>query len=768
MASLIQLSDSNATVYISSAFFGQLRTIRDIGGSLTTSNTITVSKVGGTFSDGTTVQTIDTPYATLTVNPSTGRIAHAFPFRYNEEVSTTSITVTGSMNIFGTSQIFDNLVASNISSSGFFDASAIQVGSLNPVILSNTASTVRNLGQFYTSSVHIPVDKLQENSYIFNTDLFSTVENLPYVSTNSLQSTIEGLGTFGYISQSQITSTVTGINSNYMNSSNLLSTVKGLGSSGYVSSTDFLSTFSNYQAGLVYGETYTSTVAGLGTSGYVSTTDLVSSVQGLATFGYISTSWLVSTTQAFQSNIEGAAATALYLSTAQGLGQTYMSTPQLTSTHTGLLTSNASILASTVAGLGTAGYISTTQITSTLTNLGSLSYISTPELTVAVSGTFTATYSNSFPSTSANLGSLPFSYISTPQMVTPVISLQALQSNTLISTVAGLGQQYISKGGFQSTVQGLSSAPYSYMSTAYMAANVENFLVLPYTPPQLTSTMQGLGSLPIPYISGASLHPTFQNIGGTYISTPHLTTNVPNLPYMKTGDLTTASNDEITSYTNLLRSNLVSTVQNLGSLGYVSTTIDPRTVLVSTSIGVANTLAGATYPSQTTSSKSISGSDTNIFKYVNGSIVASPIITVSGTQVTTRDLYTSCNLTAREFHGTSYFADGTQLATSSDRRLKKDIVNLSNALEKINALTGIYFTRKDDPTHKRNVGFLAQDVEQVFPQLVVTDGMSHKMKSVKYESIHVAILEAIKELDAELDSLIHATISRGPCPTPSW
>jgi hypothetical protein len=42
------------------------------------------------------------------------------------------------------------------------------------------------------------------------------------------------------------------------------------------------------------------------------------------------------------------------------------------------------------------------------------------------------------------------------------------------------------------------------------------------------------------------------------------------------------------------------------------------------------------------------------------------------------------------------------------------------------------------------------------------------MKSVKYESIHVAILEAIKELDAELDSLIHATISRGPCPTPSW
>ena len=766
MASLIQLSDSNATVNIASPYFGQLRTIRDIGGTLSTSNTITVRKIGGSFSDGTSVKTIDTPYATLTVNPSTGRISHAFPFSYNQEVSTISLTNTGSMDISGPIEIVDTLVGNSISTTGFFEASDIRVQSVTPIILPQTISTIRNLGQIYTSSVYIAVDKLQENSYIFKTDLFSTVENLPYVSTYSLESTIDGLATFGYISQSQVTSTVRGVNSNYMNSSNLLSTVKGLGTSEYVSSADFLSTFDEYQGGLIHGEVYTSTVAGLATSGYVSSASLVSSVEGLASFGYISTSWLVSTTISLQDSIQGASASALYTSTAQGLGKSYMSTQNIILLNTGISNSNASILASTVGGLGRIGYISTTQLTSTLNNLGRLQYISTPELTLAVDGTFTASYSNSFASTSEGLASLPFSFISAPHMIDSVTVMNTLQSNSLLSTVAGLGQHYVSTGTFVKTVENLGSAPYSYMSTAYVADTVKSFLIVPYSQPQLTSTVQGLGT--IDYISGASLHPTFQNIGGNYISTAYLTTNVPTLPYMKQSDLTTASNTQLASYSNLLNSNLTSTYQNLGSLGYTSTSVNPRTVLISTSIGVANTLAGATYPAPTTETETITGADSNIFKYVNGSVDASPIIKVNATQVITRNLYTTCNLTATEFHGNSYFADGTKLQTSSDRRLKKDIVDMSNALDKINSLTGIYFTRKDDPTHKRNVGFLAQDVERVFPDLVFTDDTANKMKSVKYESIHVAILEAIKELDAEVDSLIQSTISRGPCPTPSW
>ena len=752
MASLIQLSDSNAMVYISSSFFGQLQTIRDIGGNRNSSNTITLSKVRGTFSDGTNVQTIDTPYATITVNPSTGRIAHAFPFTYNGTASATAITDTGSMNIYGTSQIFDNIVVSTISSGGYFDANAILVGSIPPVVFSNTTSTIQNLGQYYTSSVLIQVQKLQSNSYIFNTDLFSTVENLPYFSSPSLQSTINGLATFRYISQSQLTSTIIGINSNYINSSNLLSTVNGLGTAGYVSSADFLSTFDEYQAGFIHGPVYTSTVAGLGTSGYVSSASLLSTVQGLGTFGYISTSWLVSTTTSLESYIEKSAASSLYLSTADGLGHIYMSTQNITSTYTGLITSNASILASTVAGLGTSGYISTPQLTSTIMNLGSLTYISTPELTLAVDGTFLASYSNSFASTSVSLGSNPFSFISTPHMVSTVTAIISLQSNTLISTVAGLGQQYVSTSGFVSTVQGLGSAPYSYLSSAYLTVNVSPFLALPYSEAQLISTVQGLGTLG--YVSGRALAPIFQNIGGTYIAGSYLATNVPNLPYMKQANLTTDTANQIISYSNTRSSILVSTFQNLGSFGYTSTTINPGVVLASTTIGITNLLS-ASYPAPTTATQTIGGSDSNIFKWVNGVTEASALITVSATDVNTRNIYTTCNVTAYRFHGDTYYADGSQLATSSDRRVKTDIVAMSNALEKINALTGIYFTRKDDPMHTRNVGFLAQDIEQVFPNLVITDDTEAKMKSVKYESIHVAILEAIKELDAELDSLIH-------------
>jgi hypothetical protein len=760
MASLIQVEDSNATVYISSVFFGQLRTIRDIGGNRTTSNTISASNVGRSFSDGSTVKIIDTPYATLTVNPSTGRILHAFPFSYNQSVSTISITDTGSMNIYGRSKIFDHLIVSTISSSGPFDAAAIKIRSIDPILRSNLISTVNNLDQYYTSSVHIPVDTLKSNDFIFNTDLFSTVANLPYVSTPSLQSTIEGLGTFGYISQMDLTSTITGLSNTYTTRSNLHSTVQGLGTAGYVSTADFISTFSNYQEGSIRGDVYKSTVDGLGNSGYVSSQSLLSTVQGLATFGYISTSWLVSTTTKMQDSIQGSVASALYVSTAQGLGQTYMSTQNITSTYSGIIESNTSILTSTVAGLGTYGYISTSQMISTLQNLGMLKYISSGNLESTVKDTFTPSYSNSFPSTSAGLGSLPFSYISTPQLVNLVSRLQNLYSNTLITTVAGLGQAYVSLSGFQSTFEGLGSPPYSYMSSSHLVSNVTKFLILPYNQPQLTSTVQGLGS--IGYISGGSLAPIFLDARANYLSLNTLTTNVQNLPdYVTQEILVSYTNSQVTSFSNVLSSNLVSTFQNLGSLGYVSTPVNPSVILISSSIGIANRLAAATYPSQTTSTLTISGSSSNIFKYVNGSIVASAAITVSDTQVNTQNLYTTCNLTATSFYARSntgngkYFADGTELVTSSDRRLKKDIVAMSNALEKINALTGIYFTWKDDPMQKRNVGFLAQDVEKVFPELIFTGDGDDTMKSVKYESLHVAILEAIKELDAELDSIIH-------------
>ncbi len=58
--------------------------------------------------------------------------------------------------------------------------------------------------------------------------------------------------------------------------------------------------------------------------------------------------------------------------------------------------------------------------------------------------------------------------------------------------------------------------------------------------------------------------------------------------------------------------------------------------------------------------------------------------------------------------------------TFSDERLKKDITPLSHSLQSILALNPVSFTWKD--SGKGTYGFIAQDVEKIFPELVETAG----------------------------------------------
>ena len=87
--------------------------------------------------------------------------------------------------------------------------------------------------------------------------------------------------------------------------------------------------------------------------------------------------------------------------------------------------------------------------------------------------------------------------------------------------------------------------------------------------------------------------------------------------------------------------------------------------------------------------------------------------------------------------GTMYAADFT---ASSDRRLKTDIVTLSNALDIVKNMRGVYFTRLGQT--KRSVGVIAQEVEEVLPEVVHGDDM----KSVSYGNIVGLLIEAVKEL----------------------
>jgi hypothetical protein len=100
----------------------------------------------------------------------------------------------------------------------------------------------------------------------------------------------------------------------------------------------------------------------------------------------------------------------------------------------------------------------------------------------------------------------------------------------------------------------------------------------------------------------------------------------------------------------------------------------------------------------------------------------------------------------------SYALDvaGTARATaylySSDARLKNNIQTLPNALEKLNLLRGVEFNWKK--SKERTMGFIAQEVEKIFPYLVKTDPKTN-LKSVEYANILAVVVEAVKSLNEQ-------------------
>ncbi len=94
-------------------------------------------------------------------------------------------------------------------------------------------------------------------------------------------------------------------------------------------------------------------------------------------------------------------------------------------------------------------------------------------------------------------------------------------------------------------------------------------------------------------------------------------------------------------------------------------------------------------------------------------------------------------------------ASGNVKVQASDFRLKKNITTIKNSLDKVLALDGKYFDWKDDGRH--DIGFIAQDVEKILPELVseTDDGY----KALNYPQITAVLVNAVKELKTENDIL---------------
>jgi len=89
---------------------------------------------------------------------------------------------------------------------------------------------------------------------------------------------------------------------------------------------------------------------------------------------------------------------------------------------------------------------------------------------------------------------------------------------------------------------------------------------------------------------------------------------------------------------------------------------------------------------------------------------------------------------------------GADITAFSDMRIKHDIQTIEGALAKVSDMRGVYFKRNNG---EAGTGVIAQEIENILPE-VVKDG---EYKSVAYGNMVGILIEAIKELKAEVEKL---------------
>ena len=87
----------------------------------------------------------------------------------------------------------------------------------------------------------------------------------------------------------------------------------------------------------------------------------------------------------------------------------------------------------------------------------------------------------------------------------------------------------------------------------------------------------------------------------------------------------------------------------------------------------------------------------------------------------------------------------------SDERLKSNITKIPNALSKVTKMRGVHYVR--DATGKDSTGVIAQEMQKVAPELVLTAEDEMGTLSVNYGNITGYLIEAIKELSARVKEL---------------
>jgi len=109
------------------------------------------------------------------------------------------------------------------------------------------------------------------------------------------------------------------------------------------------------------------------------------------------------------------------------------------------------------------------------------------------------------------------------------------------------------------------------------------------------------------------------------------------------------------------------------------------------------------------------------------------------------------DFTAKKFTVNGDFL-ATTVGTISDQRLKKSITPIPNALAKVMSLRGVNFEWKDTSMNGKQIGFIAQEVEKVVPE-VVNYSKEKDLYTLQYAPVTALLVEAMKEQQKNIEQL---------------
>ena len=359
-------------------------------------------------------------------------------------------------------------------------AGAIGSG-ISIIQLASSITGLGSAGYVSTTSLYSTVAGLGTAGYVSSATLTKTVEALGttgYVSTTSLYSTVAGLGTAGYVSTAQFNSFSNFIYNpvSYISSGNLFSTSISL--LGYIDG------FVNSQGSAISSFTVTGTVnffstLSIGTFVYVNgnistlSTSVGDAIVNLGTTpGYLSSlqSQVLSTGTIGLSSIN-------FVDTVTGVTQLVAITNGIFQVNGASITGDVSKgdLTSTVIGLGTAGYLSTIVWDSVISTANLTDLISTANLTDLIS--------------SANLTGL----ISTANL-SGLISTANLTDLISTANLNGLVNS-ADLTGLISTANLTDLISTANLTDLISTANLTGLISTSFFDTQITSSLIGLGNL---------------------------------------------------------------------------------------------------------------------------------------------------------------------------------------------------------------------------------------------------------------------------------